>query len=87
MLSRLEELPAASPAPEPEEDHRGVLASCHGGQRRAAEYLLARGADINGIPDYARQAAIDIAVAPETRRGLLATGLREHGARPADQKS
>ncbi|MGH3494557.1 MAG: hypothetical protein ACRDRL_32195 [Sciscionella sp.] len=29
--------------------------ACHGGQRRTAELLLARGADINGHPDYNNQ--------------------------------
>jgi ankyrin repeat protein len=59
--------------------------ACHGGQRRAAEYLLARGADINAVPGYSQQPAIDIAAAPGTRRDILVTWLQERGARPADQ--
>src|SRR5207244_3852599 len=54
--------------------------ACHGGQRRVAEYLLRRGAEINGIPGYAQQTSLDIAPGPDTRRDLLVTWLREQGA-------
>jgi hypothetical protein len=59
--------------------------ACHGGQRRAAERLLAAGADVNTSPQYAgNRTGLDQAIAPDTRRELLAGWLREHGARPAD---
>ncbi|MCU1685731.1 MAG: hypothetical protein JWQ81_6470 [Amycolatopsis sp.] len=48
-----------------------------------AEHLLSRGADINGIPDYAQHAAIDIAAEPDTRRALLRDWLHDQGCRPA----
>ena len=58
--------------------------ACHGGQRRAAERLLAAGADINASPGYAsNQTALDQAVKPDTRRDLLAGWLREQGAKSA----
>ena len=59
--------------------------ACHGGQRRAAERLLAAGADINAAPDYAgNKTALDQTVSPDTRRELLAGWLREAGATSGD---
>jgi ankyrin repeat protein len=84
MLGRLEELLAATPPPTEEEVNNAFWQACHGGQRRAAERLLAAGADINASPDYANnQTALDQATSPDTRRGLLASWLREHGASSA----
>jgi hypothetical protein len=50
-----------------------------------AEYLLARGADLNGKPDYAEETPLDIAGAEglDTRREALVTWLREQGAAAA----
>jgi hypothetical protein len=59
--------------------------ACHGGQRRAAEYLLHHGANINHIPGYAKQTAVDIAIAPDTRRDLLHTWLCQQDARHAEK--
>jgi hypothetical protein len=85
MLGRLEELLAATPPPGEKELDNAFWQACHGGQRRAAERLLAAGADVNASPDYAsNQTALDQAVGPDTRRGLLASWLREHGATSAD---
>jgi ankyrin repeat protein len=81
MLGRLEELLAATRPPGEEDLNNAFWQACHGGQRRAAERLLAAGADINASPRYAgNQTPLDQAVAPDTRRGLLASWLREHGA-------
>jgi uncharacterized protein len=78
MLDRLEELLAATPTPTQEELNNAFWQACHGGQRRAAERLLAAGADINASPDYANnQTALDQAMHPDTRRELLAAWLRE----------
>jgi hypothetical protein len=55
--------------------------ACQGGQLRAAQRLLAAGADPRDIPDYAGDATpLDMALGPHTRREQLATWLREHGA-------
>jgi ankyrin repeat protein len=55
--------------------------ACHGGQRRMAEYLLARGADINAIPDYAgQQTALGAAGSAGTQRQILVDWLKERGA-------
>jgi uncharacterized protein len=83
ILDRLDELLAAA-SPNAEELNGAFWQACHGGQRRAAERLLARGADINNSPDYAgNQAALDQVLKPDTRRDLLAGWLRDHGGKTA----
>jgi uncharacterized protein len=85
LLGRLEELLAATPPPTEEDVNNAFWQACHGGQRRAAERLLAAGADIDVSPDYAsNQTALDQAARPDTRHELLATWLREHGATSTD---
>jgi ankyrin repeat protein len=85
MLARLEELLAATPPPTEEDVNEAFWQACHGGQRRAADRLLVAGADINASPDYASNLTpLDQVVKPDTRRDLLATWLREHGAKSAD---
>jgi uncharacterized protein len=74
------------PAPTPADVDNAFWQACHGGQRRAAERLLAAGADINASPDYAsNKTGLDQAIASDTRRDLLASWLREHGAGSVDQ--
>jgi ankyrin repeat protein len=83
MLPRLDELLAASPGPGEDDLNEAFWQACHGGQRRAAERLLAAGADIHAIPAYANgQTALDIAVHAGTRREQLAAWLRERGGAP-----
>lgn len=83
-LDRVEELLAANP-PTEEDVNNAFWQACHGGQRRAAERLLAAGADINAAPDYAgNKTALDQTVSPDTRRELLAGWLREAGATSGD---
>ncbi len=79
MLARLEELLAADPPPSAEEVDNAFWQACHGGQRRAAELLLDRGADATRVPDYAEGSGLDAAAGPDTRRDLLVTWLRERG--------
>ncbi len=79
MLARMHELLAADPPPTTEEIANAFWQACHGGQLRAAELLLGRGADVNWIPDYAEGTGLDVAGGPDTRRGLLVTWLGEHG--------
>ncbi len=84
MLARLDEFFASAPGPSAQQIDEAFWHACHGGQRRAAEYLLARGADINAVPGYAQQSALAAAAGPDTRRGILAGWLREQGAAAAD---
>jgi uncharacterized protein len=55
--------------------------ACAAGQRRTAEYLLGRGADINWVPDYADGTPLDAAAGNGTQRSNVITWLRENGAR------
>jgi len=74
------------PAPSARDLDEAFWQACHGGQLRAAERLMAAGADINAVPDYGNaQSALDMALSPDTRRDQLATWLREHGATQAEQ--
>jgi ankyrin repeat protein len=59
--------------------------ACHGGQRVAAEYLLARGADINWIPSWAKQTPLDIAECSGAKD--LVGWLRNQGAKSAKELS
>lgn len=58
--------------------------ACNGGQRRAAEQLLDRGADIDWTPPYARGTPLDAAGQLGTQHENVRTWLRELGARAAD---
>ena len=58
--------------------------ACAAGQRRAAEYLLSRGADLNWETDYAHGTPLDAASGLGTRQENVLTWLRELGARSAD---
>ena len=44
-----------------------------------AEYLLAQGANINFIPEYTEQTALQAAGGTETQRQILADWLMERG--------
>lgn len=57
--------------------------ACSGGQRRAAEYLLGRGADLDWIPDYAKGTPLDAAAGVGTQRDNLIGWLREQAAHSA----
>jgi hypothetical protein len=60
--------------------------ACHGGQRRVAEYLLARGADTNG-KGFGWGTPLDVAGAIDVRRESLVEWLRQHGAQPEPSHS
>jgi len=81
MLERLEEILRGDP---PADDvSQAFWHACAGGQRRAAEYLLSRGADLNWEPDYAHGTPLDAASELGTRHENVISWLREQGARPA----
>jgi len=81
MLGRLEAILGSDP---PAQDvSQAFWHACTGGQRRAAEYLLSRGADLNWEPDYAHGTPLDAASGPDTRRENVITWLRGLGARSA----
>ena len=80
LLARVDELLTGDPRPTREEINNAFWQACHGGQRRTAERLLAHGADINWIPDYADGTPLDIAGALDTRKENIVTWLGEMGA-------
>lgn len=79
LLKRLEELVGEKPGEE--EISKAFWHACSGAQRRAAEYLLSQGADLNWVPDYAEGTPLDAAAGFGTRRENVCTWLRELGAR------
>lgn len=83
LLARLEEL-LDTANPTSEELSQGFWHACAGGQRRAAERLLAAGAELNWEPDYARGTPLDAAGGLGTRQENLITWLKDKGARTAD---
>jgi uncharacterized protein len=81
LLDRLDQLLAASPPPTDEDVSNAFFQACSGGQRRAAERLLAAGASIDASPAYANGLTpLDQALRPDTRREQLAEWLRGQGA-------
>src|ERR1700722_871957 len=81
MLGRLEALLGRDPSAE--DVSQAFWHACTGSQRRAAEYLLSRGADLNWEPDYARGTPLDSADGLGTRQENVISWLRELGARSA----
>lgn len=82
LLDRLAQLLAADP--EREDISQGFWHACAGGQRRAAERLLAAGADLNWEPEYARGTPLDAARGLGTRQENVISWLEEKGARSTD---
>jgi len=66
--------------PEPDHITEAFWQACHGGQKEAAEILLAKGADINWV-GYQDQRPLDIA--RQVQADELVEWLIEHGAKPA----
>jgi uncharacterized protein len=69
--------------PRAEDVSQAFWHACTAGQRRAAEYLLSRGADLNWEPDYAYGTPLDAASGQSTRQENVITWLRGLGARSA----
>ena len=78
--ARVDEFLAADPPPASSDIDAAFWQACHGGQRRMAEYLLAQGANINFIPEYSEQSALQAAAGTDTQRQILADWLKERGA-------
>jgi len=78
--ARVDEFLAADPSPASGDIDEAFWQACHGGQRRMAEYLLAHGANINAVPGYSEQTAVQVAGAADTRRQILADWLNERSA-------
>jgi ankyrin repeat protein len=75
ILPRVEELLA--PDRTADDLNEAFWQACHGGQRRAAELLLSRGADPSAVPGYSEQTAAQVAAALDTQRENLVSWLGE----------
>ena len=75
LLPLVEELVEQTPPPDRSDIDHAFWQACHGGQLRVAAYLLDHGADINATPDHNNARPIEIAGAPDTRRGQLTEWL------------
>jgi ankyrin repeat protein len=81
MMSQVREHFAGAPKPTSDAINDAFWQACHGGQREPAEYLLARGADLNWIPSWAEKTPLDIAQCSGDLD--LVEWLRKRGARSA----
>ena len=77
MIARTEESLRGASA---EEINNAFWQACSGGQRRAAELLMAHGVDVNWVPRYARGTPLDQAGSVDTGRAALVSWLKELGA-------
>ncbi len=84
LTERVEQFLSADPTPSAAAITEAFWQACNGGQRRMAELLLARGADIDGHPDYTEQTPLEAAGSTDTRRGVLVDWLRDQGATGAE---
>jgi ankyrin repeat protein len=82
MLARLDAILGSDPPAE--QVSQAFWHACAAGQRRAADYLLSRGADLNWETDYAHGTPLDAADGLGTRQDNVISWLRELGARSAD---
>jgi hypothetical protein len=90
-MDRIEAYFTGSTSPAADEVTRAFWGACHGGQRSAAEYLLARGALLNWI-GHGGMTPLDVALRPDAedlvgRRAAaeLVEWLRARGARSAKE--
>jgi len=79
MTSTVEKFFQESPGPSREEVNHALWQGSRVGYRRTVEYLFARGADLNWIPDYAKETPLQIAssTGSDTGREALVNWLRE----------
>lgn len=83
LMERLETYFATATPLTSEDISRAFWGACHGGQRSSAEYLLARGADPNWIPDWEKLTPLD--AAQRRQADELVAWLREQGAKSAQE--
>src|SRR5208282_5846526 len=85
MLNRLEELLGGQSGTEPEALSQAFWHACPAGQRRAAELLHNRGANLNWVPEYAKGTPLDAAGGLGTRQDNVISWLRDQGAQSSEQ--
>lgn len=85
LLDRLQELLAAHPTQG--EIDQALWHACAGGQRRAAELLVARGADLRFTPEYGYGTLLDVASSHGTQRSNVIEWLERLGVRRVGEES
>jgi hypothetical protein len=85
LLGRLEAILGDDPPAA--EVSRAFWYACMAGQRRAAEYLLSRGADLNWEPDYAHGTPLDAAGGLSTQQENVLSWLRGLGAQSVEAEA
>ena len=85
MIDRLDELCSMLPRGETDAVSQAFWHACGAGERRAAEFLLSRGAELNWVPDYAQGTPLDAAHQLGTQQQNVIEWLREHGATSAER--
>jgi ankyrin repeat protein len=86
LVDRLRELISARPDAGNDALSQAFWHACNAGQRRAAEFLLGEGAELNWVPDYARATPLDAAQQLGTQHQNVVEWLRERGAQSADRQ-
>ncbi len=83
LMDRLDGFFGGTTPVDVEQVSHAFWAACHGGQRAAAEYLLARGATLDWLPAWERLTPLDAAA----RSGAteVITWLHAHGARTSSE--
>jgi ankyrin repeat protein len=83
LLDRVQEACGGADPPAADEVTHAFWQACHGGQRRTAEYLRDRGADIDWV-GWDDRTPLDIAAAQDA--GEVVEWLRSQGARSAAER-
>lgn len=84
LMDRLQAQFSAAEPPSQEQITKALWAACHGGQRPSAEFLLARGADVNWI-GWGELTALDVTT--QEHHDDLVGWLRAQGAKSGDELS
>jgi uncharacterized protein len=85
LMDRLGAYFASDTPPSADEVSVAFWGACHGGQQRAAEYLLERGADLNWVPPWENLTPLDAARRSDAVE--LVKWLRARGAKSASELS
>lgn len=83
LMDRLHTYFPSDTEPLPDEISHAFWGACHGGQQRAAEYLVNRGADVNWVPPWEELTPLD--AAERSGAGELVVWLQGRGARSASE--
>lgn len=81
LMDRVEHYCTGDPAPTHDEIAQALWYACHGGQQRAAEFLLDRGAELNWISTWDQLTPLDAARRSDAHE--LVAWLRSRGAKSA----